>query len=892
MGRIMVRISAFRKNEGDDLHWLKIANFIVFPDCVPSRLEIRKSNHRAMGKKHRHHHEHQRPTADSASLEARALRDMARERFRDARETYKLLCKHDREKYLPGLIDANQGLMEQLLERGQTAEASHVLEALKLIAPASSIAAMKIVAALKEAKWRDAFQSALRFLSEFGGNAFKQDRLLVADALVLAFPNMDAPADSIPVALGGELRAVLDALRAFSEERYEAAQESLRPLSRNSNFAQWKILIKGWIAFHSGDRDKAAVLFDQLPTNGVTTRAAAPYRTFFAQGPLNDDASSLQALRPTCLLLGNPEAGAALAGAEKAWRAGKPAMSYLEMRTAPGFPSERTDWLGALTDFYFKAVPANRNKQRGDYLIVFTQMLLNKGLSFKSDSEARFALRTMGREALEDREHEMAEQFWRDYLARCPMDSAGRSKQAALVLARVAELCAQKDPLRTLFSMRAPHSSRELVDSQKAIDLLEECVSLDASNLQIHLKLLDLYEIKEMESDKNRLLDRMTRQFPQESAVLVRAGKGCLERKAFAKGLEYLERAHSLNPLDEAVIDVLMVGYLQQARQHFEKGKAKLGRNTFTLAERFSRAADADFNRGSAFIHARRGVLELLFGDAAEGTRHHDLAQERTASRPVILFFTHCYHRACSRKREPNATLWTMAKREKPQTGAERLQFLNVFRYAVTLDQSADWGLEEEFTLEGLEPALDEALADELALMIPTLRCMKISGFVLFGKRLLKKALREMPDDPRFRLLELIFEATSNKIPEKSKLEELHRDLKQRGYTKEAGVAQSAIRELCSFDAEGGYDDEFSDWNDDDFDDDDEPENDGDEDTLDFSKGAPPEISNMMEEAAHMSPAEFDAFRQEGLKFIPSVIFDSMFKEARNRWNNWKKKTR
>jgi hypothetical protein len=96
----------------------------------------------------------------------------------------------------------------------------------------------------------------------------ERDRTAVADALVLAFPNLQE-AGRLALPEASDLAAIVGALRCVSEERWEQAQELLRPVPRGSLFAAWKIVVKGMIAFYAGDAEKVEALFEQLPSHGV-----------------------------------------------------------------------------------------------------------------------------------------------------------------------------------------------------------------------------------------------------------------------------------------------------------------------------------------------------------------------------------------------------------------------------------------------------------------------------------------------------------------------------------------------------------------------------------------------------------------------------------------------
>src|ERR1700759_222109 len=91
-----------------------------------------------MGKKH-HKNSRQPSELSAEQLEQQARDDLAAGRFRKARDIYKILCKQDREKNLPGLIEANRRLAEQLMQNGLLSKAEQVLTYLKTISPQSTL---------------------------------------------------------------------------------------------------------------------------------------------------------------------------------------------------------------------------------------------------------------------------------------------------------------------------------------------------------------------------------------------------------------------------------------------------------------------------------------------------------------------------------------------------------------------------------------------------------------------------------------------------------------------------------------------------------------------------------------------------------------------------------
>ena len=81
--------------------------------------------------------------------EARARDFLAQGRWRKARDEFKVICKIDRAKYLPLLIQANVGLTREMLAKGLVSEAQPVLAYLKTIAAPAELQPLKLEFALK-----------------------------------------------------------------------------------------------------------------------------------------------------------------------------------------------------------------------------------------------------------------------------------------------------------------------------------------------------------------------------------------------------------------------------------------------------------------------------------------------------------------------------------------------------------------------------------------------------------------------------------------------------------------------------------------------------------------------------------------------------------------------
>jgi tetratricopeptide (TPR) repeat protein len=803
-----------------------------------------------MGRKH-HKISRQPLELSSEQLERQARDDLDAGRFRKARDAYKILCKQDRAKNLPGLIEANRRLAEQLTENGLLSEAEQVLAYLKTISPPSTLQGIDVVFALKKHDWQTAADGALRLWKEKGAALDGDDRQAAADALVLAFPDPEE-AVKLTFSEASDLAAIVGALRCLSEERWSQAQELLRPVPRGSLFAAWKMLVKGMIAFYAGDSEKAETLFGQLPPHGVASRAADAFRLFlgsdYAQ-KLNESAR-LQAAKGACSLLKTTNFAPFLLRADHAWRAARHGDSYKEMRQAPSFPSELPDAAGALSDFYFKAPFAMQEEVQGKYLDWFERIA--NANRFKNDQEARLTFRMLG---CTDPFFGELEHFWRSFLQFSAQDDPLRAKIAAMVLEHVGTSYSQFDGANPFFATEEDDS---LEGAESAIRLFEESISSDPSNLSAYLKLLDVYQATKQENDRNRLLNRMAELFPKDKTVLLRAGRESLDRSSYSKAIEYLERAHSLDALDTEVLETLVSAYARLGRQHYENNRLNEGRHTFDLARRHAIRDKTDIIRGFDFLQALQAVFELASGDKRMGTKLMTEARECTRSLVTLLFFAHGMSRLYCKKQ--GSVFWAelLQKRSQIVSASVRKEIHQIFEYIRLLDQAGDWRAETAFVRKCLEPLCSKAFTREEAdYFVPLLA--KHPPFLSLAESIVKEALRRDPDDAQFRLFSLLGRVHSPMDVNIEELDEIYHDALKQGDTKAARTAQAAIS------LTEDYFESLEEEEEDDF-------------------GLPEhQLEEMRRMAEKMSDAEFEAFRQESRKFIPAPVFDLIMSGIREK---------
>jgi tetratricopeptide (TPR) repeat protein len=175
--------------------------------------------------------------------------------------------------------------------------------------------------------------------------------------------------------------------------------------------------------------------------------------------------------------------------------------------------------------------------------------------------------------------------------------------------------------------------------NRSVFPILEESVNADPSYELTSMKLLDVYEQLKLKSERNKLLDKMVKQFPDSDVVLLKAGSACLDRGVYVKGLAYLEKARAASPLNNEIAAKIRQGLVQKAVAHYKKGgeaDVKKARATFEqiFVETGSLAVDGISLR--AVYYLELSVLEdLALGK--KGSRGDEIRAQFVDMEPQLM---------------------------------------------------------------------------------------------------------------------------------------------------------------------------------------------------------------------------------------------------------------
>lgn len=598
------------------------------------------------------------PPSAAHPAEHRVRTLLAGEKWRQARDELKALVKADRARFLPLLISANVGLARKMLAGGQAAEARQVLVYLATIAPPAELRALELELALRSETPEQSLPKFLAALADPVAPLAEQERLQLADLLVLGFEPLPA-ATPAQTRLAAEVRAIHDALRALAERRWPALSESLRLVSHRSAVSHWVVFLKGVAAFHADEGDRAAKHFRALPSRSAPTRAAAPYLALIGEAspavpppaaPAADAPSGAPPLTEAVVgqigrLIGAIGVSGTLLRADRLWREGATAESYRLVReAAPSFPSLDSDWVGALTGFYFKAPHGMTGGSRTKFLDMFDGLLVAR--RWKNPVESMLAYRMFALVDAAGAPVEILRKDWECYLVGRRDLRGGNARLESLAYGWLGEELARSEMRSAPSLYRRPPRLR---DPAGAVEVLQKSIALDPSNLAAHLQLCTVHTALKQTSERNRLLDAMTARFPDDKQVLLRAGEGCIERKAFVKGLDYLARARQLDQLDPRIPELTVQAHVQLARQHFQQGRPAKGRQSLAAAEIWLTDQAEDFSRSRWTTRVRQGVMERLWGDAAHAADAEGQARTSAPSPAAHLLFAHLAHRVFTR---------------------------------------------------------------------------------------------------------------------------------------------------------------------------------------------------------------------------------------------------
>ena len=722
---------------------------------------------------------------------------LAQGRFRKARDEFKVLCKADRPRFLPLLIEANLGLAREMLGKGMVAEAQQVVAYLKTIASREQVFALEL-----EVNPGAAASGQANVIAEILGMLARPlpataEWQRLADRAVLAFEPLANPAPEV-AALARELEAIVSALRAVSERQFERALDMVRPVGQSSVFGQWKNFIKGLAAFHGGDREKAGRWFRELAPGGVPAKAGQAYLLLLGGVPLMNNAPlpSEAAVEAAARLAGEPGCGAALLRAEQAWRKPDPVQMYQSLKGGIGrFPREGTDFLGTLSEFALNCsftLPVNLQTPYWSMAAKITDQGQARG-----PAEAQMFLRVTVVVNVHVMPDVIVLDYWERFL-RLREKLHGRDPALdSLAYGWLGRVMSEprKGPEFSLFGFSDPGSGMR--NAEEARRLLEKAINLDPENLPASLSLCEVYRQQRLISERNRLLDRMTARFPADKNVLLLAGQACLERKTCKRGLDYLHQALAIDRLDPAIPDLLVRGWFLQAREYFQKQRPDEARQAMDQTMPFAVDNPANLVRSRWCLSLQRGLIETFCGDPARAPAFMDEAVRQSPSPAALFYHAGFLAEEIVPRGEGSSPHWANFTREsrRAANAADAVLLTRIWVRGRELVRETARNQALDLLEDYLGRAARRPFAREDACRLLEF-CRAENYFAQASLALVKHRLQEDADDPLFRLYKMRLDRWASRPPLEEDRPELEEIIAEATRRKEDQTVRQARHQL------------------------------------------------------------------------------------------------
>jgi tetratricopeptide (TPR) repeat protein len=391
----------------------------------------------------------------------------------------------------------------------------------------------------------------------------------------------------LPEHLHAHFDLVVQAFAQAEAGRDEEARTSLQGIGLQSPFLEWKVLLRGLLAFYQGDNLRALENWQRLNVDRLPARLAAPLRFTIdpafrlAQPPATQTTLQQQAdrLQNSGLIQPLRHIQSVLANENKLPQAFRLAEDLL-----PALRREAPHLLPRLAScFYWAVIASGRPEDVPRFQRVFgppaDDPRFNRlhALAFEHRAQLGEAHR-----AWQDFEKEVAQ-----HPAAWPGDQANRVR--ALVWRHMGTNAASmpdKKEMDELPPFLRNHPDRPRPLNPTAEKCFERSLELAPDQLDTYKALLELYRRKKKPAEAVKVARRLLERFPNDAPALETLGDLLLDQDEAAEGLQLLQRALQANPLERRLRTKVSTAHLLNGRQFAEQGQFDQARAEYQAAMR------------------------------------------------------------------------------------------------------------------------------------------------------------------------------------------------------------------------------------------------------------------------------------------------------------------
>ncbi|HTU91331.1 MAG TPA: tetratricopeptide repeat protein [Gemmataceae bacterium] len=586
-----------------------------------------------MTKKHKHRHT---STISPADLRPRIERARQEGRFQQALELTKQLHKHEpTPANLELLKEVYLGRARQLRSQGQTRDAVTVLD----------------VAAHLEGgtpAWLERLAQEMALCGEVGRTLALIDNLpdpaggqhilaYVADAAV---QQETAGRAALPPALQADFDRIILAFQQLESGQDEAARETLQGVGLRSPLLEWKLLLRGMMAYWQNDDERAVENWQRLTPERMPARLAAPFRfridtAFRAAQPPATQAllqKQIDRLQGSTLLpsLRTLQAALARSHAERGNQRGMAAALRQAEALLPALRQEAPQVVPRLAACFYWHILETGPDDLLRYQRVFGQ---------PPDDPHFHRLQAIGYEKAE--ELRLAHRHWQQYEQeiaagpeKWPGDQANHAR--AFIWQRMGQNAAgipepRRNQHRRSFSLfddeedLAPLNPPAEKCFQKSLELAPDLLETHEALVRYHL---EAKRAGKAEKAARQLLQH----FPDHVPTLELLSDLRRKHGDYPAALELIEQALKGNALDRRLRRKVSDAHLLLARAHVESGRFEDARQQFQSALDLSGGSDG------GMILAHWAACEFKAGDVSRAEELIRQALDRTAASVGIAY--------------------------------------------------------------------------------------------------------------------------------------------------------------------------------------------------------------------------------------------------------------
>ncbi len=732
---------------------------------------------------------HQKSFFDQETLEIQARELLAKGKFRQAKDAFKDLCKIDKAKYLPELLQSYHGLANQMIQNGQAADAAKIIENIKALSSGGDgggEVSLEIAIAMKKKDYEAIARVCEKHLSQKKDMSVLLEIPTVADALVVAFQEFPALKTACP-AVHGELIAIQQALADVSGEKYDDAWGKVKGIGTHSLFSRWKLFIKGLVAFYKNEDEKALEAFGRVPSDTLLHNVARTYSYLLNKSSLNRTTPSEPVLQKICDIAGYPDLASSLPRAEVLWQSGRRYESYCHIfKTMQPFPGEGKDIAGILSRFYFNIIHHLHPKEAIPYLNALCKRAATESKQYSLEWMLLYKMDGLLSMKIHQGDNDMhcddCVDGWLNFLGAYNKMHGDHPKMESLIYCRIGALFTTdyEDDNYLPFLPSFRKAKRIIRNERLAEKYYHQSIEADPGNKAAYLGLLNVYRKTHKKPKFNKLLDKTAPLFPDDAIIQHNAGMNCFERKAYIKAIKYLERANLLDPLNGEIKRYLVFAYLETARSYFSKRQISRGRKFYELALQQYTTNTKCFYRNRAFIYARWAAIELKMGNEAIALEKMRCAREHADKLLNILYFAKLLSLYYSMSDREIQTLCPELKQEwaNPPTPENAVGLIEIYKNFTPKDgANPNWMKQEkEKIIKYASDASDKPCTRDDAHAIVDFSLFKAQEMKL-GKTYINKMLQIDKCDPLFLLLKYKSGIPAKFLPGQIDIDELKRIL-------------------------------------------------------------------------------------------------------------------